>query len=99
MSDAPEPHPAVAAVRARALAALKPGNQYAFATDPTTFAHGKTKQSVLIGIATSRGSIVMAIDMAEWVSVQDSPAEMILEFIGCTRPTAHELATVAKKVA
>lgn len=93
------PHPAVEAVRARAIKFLKPGNSYGIAADTTTFAHGKTKQSVLIGIATRAGSIVMAIDMSEWVNLEDLPAEMILEFIGCTRPTAHELATVAKKLA
>ena len=91
------PHPAVEAVRAKALAQLKPGNSYAFAADPNTFARGKTRQSVLIGIATRAGSLVMAIDMEEWVNLEDLPVEMILEFIGCTRPTAHELATAAKK--
>ena len=92
-------HPAVEAVRAKALTQLKPGNRYAFATDPHTFARGKTRQSVLIGIATRAGSIVLAIDMNEWTNLADLPAEMLLEFIGCTRPDAYELATVAKKAA
>lgn len=94
--DEPKPHPAVEAVRARALALLKPGKRYGIANDPDTFAHGKTRQAVLIGIATRAGSIVLAIDMKEWKNLDDLPAEMILEFVGCTRPGAYELAKIAK---
>ena len=92
-------HPAVEAVRARALASFKPGNRYSLASDPDTFARGKKRQSVLIGIATSAGSIVLAIDMSEWTNLADLPAEMILEFVGCTRPDAYELAKIAKSKA
>ena len=91
-----EPHPAVEKVRAKALALYKPGNRYSFASDPDTFAHSKKRQSVLIGIAVPSGSIVMAIDVSEWTNLDDLPAEMILEFIGCTRPTSYELAKIAK---
>lgn len=94
MSDAP--HPAVEKVRAKALAALKPGDRYAIANDPYTFAKGK-RPSVLIGIATRRGSIVMAMDMADWLHPEELAATMMLEFIGCKPASAMEKAVEAKK--
>jgi hypothetical protein len=94
----PTANPAVEAVRAKALAAWKPGLKYAFATDPNTYGRGK-RPSVLIAIVTRAGSIVVAMDNTDWVDPTEPAAEMILEFIGCTRPTVIDTATAAKAAA
>lgn len=90
------PHPAVEQVRARALALLGPHDRYAFASDPDTFGHGKTKQSVLIGIATRHGSLVMAMDASDWMDPEELACTMMLEFVGCKPATAMEKAVEAK---
>jgi hypothetical protein len=88
-----ELHAAVQAVGAKALAALagSPGTKRAFAVDAYTFANFK-QPAVLIGIAIPQGSCVLAMDMAEWVNLDDMPIEMMLEFSGLTRPTPFEKA-------
>lgn len=91
MSDA---NPAVEAVRAKALAVWHPGQRYAFHADPHTYANGK-KPAVLLAIVTRAGSLVLALDMAEWNSPGEHAVEMILEFIGLEKPTAMERATQA----
>ena len=91
-----EPHAAVEAVRAKALAAWRPGLKYAFASDPATFQRGK-KPAVLLAIVTRTQSLVMAIDQADWLDPVEPVVEMLLSFIGCETPSAMELATEAKK--
>ena len=86
---------AVEAVRAKALALWKPGMKYAIATDPNTYGRGK-RPSVLVAIVTRHGSVVIAMDNTDWVDPDETAAEMMLEFIGCTRPTVLEKAVEAK---
>lgn len=95
MSDAP--HPAVERVRAKALALWRPGNRYSIATDPNTFARGK-RPSVLIAIATASESIVLAMDVADWMDPAEMAAVMIMEFVGFEPATvdAYDAAVEAR---
>lgn len=91
-------HPAVTAVRTKALGFFKPNDKYAIANDPYTFARGK-KPAVLLAIVTRKGSLVLAVDETDWLDKQEMVAVMMLEFMGCTPPTAMEKAVEQKKVA
>lgn len=81
--------PAVEAVRARALALLRPQDRYAVATDTHTYSRTtKAPPAVLIAIVTQRKgvveSIVLAIDASEYDATASDPgaAVMIAEFLG-----------------
>lgn len=103
MSDAP--HPAVERVRAKALALWRPGNRYSIATDPNTFAALKPealaagrKPAVLIAIATEKESIVLAMDVDDWLDPAELAAVMIMEFVGFEPATvdAYDAAVEAR---
>lgn len=86
---------AVEALRLKAIDALEPGGQYGVASDPSTFGRGK-KGAVLLAIATWEGSLVLAIDNADWASAEGSVAETLIKFCGGTTPTPHEKALQKK---
>jgi hypothetical protein len=89
---------AVEAVRAKAIASWRDGVarqgdkfKKAVATDATTFGRGK-RPSALIAIVNKAGSIVLAIDMDEYLRGEWPAWEMMLEFAGCTHPAPIEKA-------
>lgn len=62
----PDEHPAVVALRDRAVKRQKAtGHALTFYTDATTFARGK-KPAVLVALANRCSSMVLAIDAAEF---------------------------------
>lgn len=98
MSDDDKPlHPAVAAVQAQAVARLTDDRWLALATDVATFGGGRRTngRAGLVAIAYPGASVVLAIDMSEWV-----PAQLtLLELAGvppAEAPSAMEAAQEAR---
>lgn len=92
-----DPNAAVEAVRAQALSKWKPGMKYAIANDARTYARGK-KPAVLLAIVTPKGSLVLAVDMTDWLDRTEMVATMLLEFVGVpAAPPAIDRAKEAMK--